>query len=189
MVCHVSLRSWISSKHFLWPPCAPSCIPTSFSTYKQRERTNFSIAALLRLGTGAGSLCYFFSVFLFIFIEGLWQPLVVVLTVTFNNTWVVAVVTSLSLHGYHLRPWVPGAGWMVTVWPCNSDRSASAVCCSTIFILIYSECHQQIFHVSNMMDKLLVLAEGLVPMEQAGMASVTDMSPLRHDEIHQWGSF
>lgn len=40
-----------------------------------------------------------------------------------------------------------------------------------------------------MIDKLLALAQGLVPMDQAGMASVTDTSPLRYDKIHQWGSF
>lgn len=70
------------------------------------------------------------------------------------------------------------------VGPRNSDHSASAVCCSTIFILIYREWQQQIFHFSEMIDELLTLAQGLVSVDQTSMVSVTDTSPLRHDEIH-----
>lgn len=77
---------------------------------------NFSEAVLLRLCTGAGCLCYL-SLFFFVFIKGLWQPLVVVLAVNFNNMQVAAGITSLSLpvRGYHLCPRVLGAGWMVTI--------------------------------------------------------------------------
>lgn len=83
-------------KTFWWPSCAPSYIPTSFSMYKHKKNIIFSTAALLRLCTGAGSLCYFSSLFLFIFTDGLHQPLAVVLTVPFHNSGVVVPSPCLS---------------------------------------------------------------------------------------------
>lgn len=151
MVCHIFLRSWVNSKHFCDLLVFPPVFPRPSLCGSTGKEWISPLAALLRLCTETGCICYLFTLFLFLFIGGLWQPLAVVLIVTLNNMWVVAVITSLSLtvHGYHLCPQVLGAVWMMTDWLCHSDHSASAVSCSIIFILFYTECHQQIFHVSK----------------------------------------
>lgn len=99
---------------------------------------NLSNSFNFRLCTGLGSLCSL-SLYLFVFIEGVWQTLVVVFTNTFNNVWIVAAITVCG----------PDSQMQVGWWPTylSVQTTASAVCYSIIFIFIYSECHHQILHV------------------------------------------
>lgn len=95
MVCHVSLRSWISSKHF----CDLLVLPLVFPHPSQCTSTGKEWISPQHLHRGCAQEQVPFAtslLFLFIFIEGLWQPLIVVLTVTFNNTWAMAVIKSQS---------------------------------------------------------------------------------------------